>query len=148
MCSRSTCRESFLERHPESVGTEARSGRAETAPKLNSVESIVIRMPVDVVGESGSDDGSSSAKRKVSWAPTVSYRAIPAVGNGKPVTRKRRTMWHGSATLLSETTEVVSNPSAGSQGGGVRGGAGAGSSIPGGAARTRWADATDEEFGP
>ena len=137
----------LLERHLESVGTESRHGRAETAPELNSVESVVICLPMDYMSEYESDDG-GPVKRKISWASTISYRAIPATGRGRPVVRKRRTAWPGAANLSDKADEDVSNPGRGSGGVGVRGGAGAGSSVPGGAVQQRWADATDDEFGP
>ena len=125
----------LLERHLESIGAEARHGRAETAPELNSVESLVLRLPTDweanIVDDADVDGVSKvvAEPRRVSWAAQVQLRAIPAVGRGRPVTRKSRAL-HRRAGPTARATEKED------------------SQRPGGAGMRSWADLTDEQFGP
>ena len=103
----------LLERHIESIGSEARHGRAEAAPELNSAESLVVILEPDWVEdttegtleigelEATSDAEVSrparrpAARKRVSWASSVSYRAILATGKGRAVTRKSRAALQG-----------------------------------------------------
>ena len=135
----------LLERHLESIGAEPRSGRAETAPELNSVESLVLRLPADwkaeIAGgatETGAIE-STARTRRVSWARQVHLRAVPAVGKSRPVTRKSRSQ-HQAVTPVVKT--------AGEKDGQFRGGAAEDSSVPGGAGRRSWADLTEDQYGP
>ena len=139
----------LLERHLESIGAEARLGRAETAPELNSVESLVLRLPVDweAPARSSAADGaiteppdkplSGPLTKTLTWAPQVQYRAIPATGRGRAVTRRSRE--------LHRRVVPAADVAASRQ---TRGGAAGGSSCPGGAGATSWADLTEEQYGP
>ena len=59
----------LLSRHMAVLGAELRGGRAETAPQLNSVESVVASWTEPLKGESGA--------RKVHFARTMKVRLIP-----------------------------------------------------------------------
>ena len=81
----------LLERHLEVTGAEPRGGRAETAPELNSMESVVFRIDVDECSDEPEDEGKKL--KEVRFASKVQYRAIPATGRGRPTKAKRKACW-------------------------------------------------------
>ena len=138
----------LLERHMESLGVEARRGRAESAPELNSVESLVIRLPADweagVAGDTVVDDpGEAVAKtRRVSWCSRVQFRAIPATGRGRPISRESRTTHRRGRSAAWAASRETSQVPGGAPARAARG------DVPGGADRRSWADLTEEQYGP
>ena len=58
----------LLQRHLETLCTEVRGGRAETAPELNSLESFIVELKI---------------KKEVRFNAKVQVRPIPAANNGR-----------------------------------------------------------------
>ena len=75
----------LLSRHMAVLGAELRGGRAETAPQLNSVESVVASWTEPLKGESGA--------RKVHFARTIQVRPIPHANKGRKCYEKNREKW-------------------------------------------------------
>ena len=145
----------LLERHIESIGSEARHGRAQAAPELNSVESLVVVMDPDwedvtegiqEIGELETrrlaTAGADEEARRVSWASTVSYRAIPATGKGRTVTRRSRAALQGRGASGRYELQNVIAADGPAPGGAAQHG------DPGGVRHGSWADLTDREYGP
>ena len=164
----------LLERHLEVTGAEPRGGRAETAPELNSIESVVFRLDVDE-GDYEQEDKGKKLK-EVRFASKVLYRAIPATGRGRPTKAKRKACWptvkssgvrrsvgvkHAGPTVMKAQGELresyteLDAPLVQAQGELRRTARRRLCShseeviVPGGdGRRTSWADATDRELGP
>ena len=107
----------LLERHLEVTGAEPRGGRVETAPELNSVESMLLWIndngdedydAVDMVNQPGggcdvadlllksNTELKPPGKTKVvRFSKQIHYRAIPATGRCKPTRAKRKATWPG-----------------------------------------------------
>ena len=96
----------LLETHLQTLGVVHQAGRSKAAPTLDSVEAYTTEWkdgtsmglssvsPGDVTGLS-SDRPSTSIgakkRRKVTFYPVVSYRCIPAEGNGRKVASQKAT---------------------------------------------------------
>ena len=65
----------LLQKHLETLGVEFRGGRAESAPELNSIESVVLEV-------SPAEESSFKPKKKVSFAAKIQCRAIPSENKG------------------------------------------------------------------
>ena len=75
----------LLDRHVQTMEAVFRDGRAEVAPELNSVESLV-EWYVDLKGGDADIENEPNAlnnKKKVMFASKVTYRAIPHENRGR-----------------------------------------------------------------
>ena len=78
----------LLDRHVEAMGMSRSGGRAESAPELNSVESVVVSWtgPLREAGgeaEHGAGDTSAERARGVRFASRVEFRAVPHCNRGR-----------------------------------------------------------------
>ena len=98
----------LLSRHMAVLGAELRGGRAETAPQLNSVESVVASWTEPLKGESGA--------RKVHFARTIQVRPIPHTNKGRKCDEKNKKKWQvqkpkARATIVeAERRRTISTP--------------------------------------
>ena len=148
----------LLERHLESMGAQPRSGRAETAPELNCLESVVFVMDVDQDGCENVDRPEEQKETKsVRFATKVLYRAIPFVGRGRPTKAKKKAVWPtlrrpststpATAQAQGEFLEKLHESDApGAQAQGEL--RNAARRRPSSDDKISWADATEREFGP
>ena len=66
----------LLQKHLETLGVEFRGGRAESAPELNNIESVVLEV-------SPAEEPGLRPKKKVSFAAKIQCRAIPSENKGR-----------------------------------------------------------------
>ena len=74
----------LLDRHLETLGGKIIGGRAETAPTISSVESMVVEVEWD---ESIPDESDSGRSKLVRFDRVVRFRAIPSRNKGRRCTR-------------------------------------------------------------
>ena len=131
----------LLERHIETMGMESRGGRAESAPELNSVESLVTSWTGPLNGE---EDDTADCKR-VRFDRRVQFRAVPHANRGRKCrecripggVRRRKSVMPRHATDRPGATPA-----------GVPGGVGhqkGTTTDRAGTASPRWADVVDNE---
>ena len=70
----------LLDRHLGTIGAQITSGRAESAPEISSLESLVRRVEWD---EPLRDGSGGQARKNVRFEATVRYRAIESCNRGK-----------------------------------------------------------------
>ena len=80
----------LLQIHLKTLGVEARDGRAETAPTLDTVEPWTISWLEE-----------EEVEKTVSFHPKVCVRTIPAVGRGRSTSeaKRKKTSWKGRRSV-------------------------------------------------
>ena len=142
----------LLERHIESMGMDARGGRASSAPELNSVESLVFCWTGPLAG--GEPDGGSD--QKLRFSSRVQFRAIAHENRGRRCREAKKCRFPGGVCsarkgTLSEdhtrrvTADAPTGTRARRQGGVVQGGTVVRSDDKPQAGRPRWADIVDDD---
>ena len=107
----------LLQKHLETFSVEFRGGRAEIAPELNSVESVVLEMSP---AEEPSLRTTERPKKKVSFAAKIQCRAIPLENKWRKckgqARKKIETKWRrtdssaGGATQKLQAETSTSKP--------------------------------------
>ena len=126
----------LLSKHLGAIQVEARGGRAETAPELNSLVSVITAFDGDddwepdsaenldaavEVEDKAAEETKGKVVKKVSFDPRVQFRAVPSANRGRKCQGRERdtlqTRWEKRVAVRVGVTP-----------------------------RPRWADLTDDEF--
>ena len=96
----------LLDRHLETIGAKITQGRAELAPEIDSVQSLVREFEWDEDINYGDED----KVMKVSFHKKVNFRAIPSANRGRQCGRKKgATKWQKSYDGTIDQFKLIGN---------------------------------------